>query len=428
MKTYLFACFLAVLTCPGCNGQMSVPADTGHLATYQNITDSAKAYALQQDTGKALAYHKKALAHARRHCLHEHEARTLVHIAMLLKGQQSDQSLSYLNSALQTAERLDKQELRADILKAISGVYKQQQNYRESLAALEAHQKLLQEVFEKSRKREEGQLRGEAERARERMVWLTILIALGLLTAVFAFYYRRTRKLNKALFKSNQIKDTLFSIIGHDLRGPAGGIMQALEMVDAGLLDQQEEKEVIGLLKQQSRSFNETLNTLLNWASAQLKGAQPHIASVNTMDAIQRSLDLLRTQAAAKEIEIHQPAAESLSVLADSDQFDFVMRNLISNAIKFSYPGGKIDITAEKQENAAVIAVQDHGKGIPADKQSELFAEGRLASTYGTNGEKGTGLGLMLSWDFIRANGGKIWCKSKEGAGTTFYISLPLGA
>lgn len=410
----------------GCRGQTGPQADTLHVAAYKNTTDSAKAFAQQRDTVKALYYHKKALAHARRYGLHEHEARSLVHIALLLKGQRSDESLAYLNSALQIAEQLHKPELRADILKAISSVYKQQANYKESLAALEAHQQLLRQVFDKGRQQQAERLRAEENRTRERAVWLTGLIALALLSGVFAFYYRRTRQLNKALSTSNQIKDTLFSIIGHDLRGPAGGIMQALEMVDEGLLDEQEEKAVISLLKQQSRSFNETLNTLLSWAAAQLKGAQPHAVSVNTMDTIQRSLDLLKAQAAAKNIRIHLPEAPAVSVLADSDQFEFVVRNLLSNAIKFSYPGGEIDITTEKQADAAVIAVHDNGKGMSADQQRELFAAGRFNSTYGTNGEKGTGLGLMLSRDFIRDNGGRIWFNSQEGAGTTFFVQLPL--
>lgn len=426
MKLDQFVCLLMLLGTVSCKGQSQVPADTGHLATYQSITDSAMSYIAQRDTTKALQYHKKALLHARKQGLHEHEARTLVHIAMLLEKQESGQSLSYLNSALKIAEHLNKQELRADILMAISSVYKQQQNYKESLAALEAHRSLLQAVFEKNKKQEFAKLHAEESRERERYVFLTILVSFVMLIGIFAFYYRRIRLLNKALYKSNKIKDTLFSIIGHDLRGPAGGIMQALEMVDTGLLDQQEEKEVISLLKQQSHTFNETLNTLLTWATAQLKGAQPQVTSVNTTTAIQRSIDLLKAQATVKDIRINYPAENGLSVLADSNQLDFVVRNLISNAIKFSFPGGSIDIITEKKDNTAVIAVRDHGKGITADKQRELFAEGRLNSTFGTKGEKGTGLGLMLSWDFVRANQGRIWCDSKEGVGTTFYICLPL--
>jgi signal transduction histidine kinase len=424
LSTYLLV-FFGIL---GCKGQVRPTYDTIHVNTYKKITDSAKAHALKGDTTKALYYHKQALLHTRAHGLQEHEAHTLMHIGILLKGQDTSQSRSYLKNALKIAERLNKHELRANILLAMSSVYKQQQNYKESLAALEAHQKLLQDIFRKSRAQETAKLRAEESRQRERAIFLTVMISLTLLIAIFAFYYQRTKRLNKALFQSNQIKDTLFSIIGHDLRGPAGSIMQALEMVDAGLLDEQEEKQVIKLLKQQSRSFNETLNTLLSWASAQLKGAQPHITSVDAMTTIKKSLDLLMAQAMAKDISINSPNYHDLPVMADRDQLDFVIRNLVSNAIKFSYTGGQIDITTEKRDNAAIIAVHDHGKGIPADKQRQLFAEGRLNSTFGTQGEKGTGLGLMLSWDFIRANRGCIWFDSNEDTGTTFYISLPLAA
>jgi signal transduction histidine kinase len=426
MKICISTCLVIFFWLSGCKGQSTTTTDTTHATTHKNITDSAKAYALKRDTVKALHHHKRALSHARNHGLQEHEAHTLMHIGLLLKGQDTNQSLSYLENALRIAERLNKHELRANIMLAKSSIYKQQQNYKESLNALESHQKLLQDVFKKNKAEETAKLRAEEIRQRERAIFLTVMISLTILIAIFAFYYRRTKRLNKALFQSNQIKDTLFSIIGHDLRGPAGSIMQALEMVDAGLLNEQEEKEVIKLLKQQSRSFNETLNTLLSWAAAQLKGAEPHITSVDAMMTIRKSLDLLMAQAAVKDVKINWPNGRDLSVLADRDQLDFVIRNLLSNAIKFSYPGGQIEITTEQQDNSAVIAVHDHGKGIPADKQHQLFTEGRLSSTFGTKGEKGTGLGLMLSWDFIRANHGRIWFNSKEGNGTTFYISLPL--
>ncbi len=426
MKVSLLTYVAIFLLGYGCQGQPQPPQDTVHVATYKNITDSAKKYALNHDTAKAIDYHKKALLHTRKHGLQEQEANSLMHIGLLLKGQDTNQSHAYLNKALQIAEQLDKHELRANILLAMSSVYKQQQNYKESLATLEAHQKLIQEVFKKHKAEELAQLHDEETHQRERAIFVTVAVALFILLLIFAYYYRRIKRLNKALSQSNQIKDTLFSIIGHDLRGPAGSIMQALEMVDAGILNQQEEKQIISLLRQQSRSFNETLNTLLNWAAAQLKGAQPQITSVDTLTTIQESLDLLMTQAAAKDIKIIPPHGNHLPVLADKDQFDFVIRNLLSNAIKFSYPGGQIEITTEKQDHQALIAVHDHGKGIPAEQQRYLFAEGRLNSTFGTKGEKGTGLGLMLSWNFIKANGGRIWFDSREGSGTTFYISLPL--
>jgi signal transduction histidine kinase len=428
MKFYLIACFVMGLMVWHCKGQSIPTIDTIAVHAYQSLTDSAHAAALRGDTDTSLQFHKHALAHARKHGMQEHQAHALINIARLLKNDDAGQSLSYLRNALQIAERLHKHELRADILLAMSGIYKQQQNYREALTTLEAHQALLQKVFEKNKVQETARLRAGEARALERAVFITVLIAVLILAGFFAWHYHRTKRLNRALQQSNQIKDTLFSIIGHDLRGPAGNIMQALEMVDAGLLDEAEEQEVISLLKDQSRSFNETLNNLLNWAAAQLKGAQPHIASVDALTSIRKTLELLNAQAAAKGIRINVPNEEGLSIMADSDQLDFVVRNLVSNAIKFSYPGGQIDIAAKKQENTAVISVQDNGKGIPTDQQAYLFSAGKLKSTFGTKGEKGTGLGLMLTWDFIRANRGRIWFDSKEGAGTTFYVSLPLAS
>ncbi|WP_158557162.1 sensor histidine kinase [Mucilaginibacter conchicola] len=426
MRIRLMICVLLFMLASACRGNDGAPADTARAGLHRRLSDSAERFAGQHDTAKAIAYHKRALKHARRHLLAEHEARSLIRIAVLLKEQDSSESLTYLDSALRIARQLDRADLLADIMKASSAVYKQRRNYQEALSALEAHQQLLNKLFENNKRKDQARLLAEERRKRELLLFIFISVSLALLTLTFGMYYRRLRRLNKALLKSNRIKDTLFSIIGHDLRGPAGNIMQALDMLGTGLLDASEEKEVTGLLREQSRSFNETLNTLLNWSTAQLKGARPQVAFVNAMSAIQRSLDLLRAQAAAKNIEISATAENPLAVLADTDQLDFVVRNLISNAIKFSYPGGKIQIRTEKKDHTGLIAVHDEGKGIPAEKQAELFSEGQLSSTYGTKGEKGTGLGLMLSWDFIRANHGRIWCESREGDGTTFFISLPL--
>lgn len=422
MRNLLSLWVVLFLAITGCQGQSPVPADTVHALTHRRLTDSAKIAAMRGDTDRALQLHNQALDHARRHRLPEHQARSLVHIAGLLKQKDTEQSLVYLDHALRIAEALGKPGLKAEILLAKSAIYKQQQNYRAALAALEAHQKLLASVFVKSEAAEAGRLKAEKYQA----ILISLGIALALLAAIYAYYYRGTKRLNQALQQSNQVRDTLFSIIGHDLRGPAGSIMQSLELLDTEALDPAEQKELISLLSQQSRSFNATLSNLLEWAAAQLKALQPHIESIDALSTIRRTLDLLLVQARAKDININPPEMDSLPVLADPDQLDFVLRNLLSNAIKFSYPGGQIDIQAKREADHGVISVRDHGVGIPPALQQQLLAEEQLTSTYGTKGEKGTGLGLMLSLKFIRANHGRIWFDSREGAGTTFYISLPL--
>lgn len=425
---YIFGCllslFLSLGVIFGCKQQPVVVNDSKN-AALQLLLDSAELYQKKGDAKSAMAYHKRALSVTKAKGMQEKQAHVLFNIALLLKNEDAGASLQYLKNALEISDRLGHHELKKDILLAMAENYKQQENYKEALAALEAHQKLLQVTFAKSKAAEIRHVQAVGAAKLERYVLLTVILFILLIGIGLAVYFVRIKKLNKALQASNQVKDKLFSIIGHDLRGPAGGIMEALNMVDTGILDEQEQKQVIALLKKQSHSFNETLNSLLNWAATQLQGSQTHKARFDVRTVIQKSLDVLEGQARRKHITIHNQLADQLFVLADMNHVDFVIRNLLSNAIKFSYENGHIDIIANTEQDQVVISVADQGMGISEDKQ-QLFSVGstHMESSYGTNGESGTGLGLMLSKEFLQANNARMWVESKEGQGTTFFIAL----
>ncbi len=161
------------------------------------------------------------------------------------------------------------------------------------------------------------------------------------------------------------------------------------------------------------------------WGKAQLQGIEVNKADFLAKELIDRCITLLAPQASQKNITIKDNAPANLKVHADADHFEFVIRNLLSNAIKFSHPGGIIEVEAKIQDNnEAVFSVSDHGVGI-TKAQQHIFLTGNLSTSFGTAKEKGSGLGLLLTKDFLKANNGQIWLKSRENEGSTFYVSLP---
>jgi len=416
-----------ILIVSGCNGQPAPHTVNPQIEHVQKATRIARDFEDKGDTKTAIKYHKHALKKSEEYSLPEYQARSLINIAGILKNDSAGESLEYLRKALDIAEQINSHELRANIFLAMSGIYKQQENYREALNALSEHQKLLSRTFASNQAKELAHIEAEGRRKLERYTYLIIIIFVILSALLLAAYYFRTAKLNKDLQSSNKIKDKLFSIIGHDLRGPASGIMGALEIIDSGILSNEEEREIIRLLKKQSLSFNDTLNTLLSWASTQLKGANTEMTHFDPRVMIQKSLDILEGQAREKNITFNVQAPDGLSVNADPNHIDFIIRNLLSNAIKFSHENSEIDISVKEEDKQIIIAILDHGIGIPEAKQKRFSVFSGMESTFGTKGEHGTGLGLMLSNEFIRENKGRIWLKSMENIGTTFFVALQKG-
>ncbi len=179
------------------------------------------------------------------------------------------------------------------------------------------------------------------------------------------------------------------------------------------------------------RIINETteeafnlLENLLRWTRNQSGKTKVYATTFNINIIIRQVISLFHTSASNKDITIHNHATEHITVYADEDMIKTVLRNLISNAIKFTYPGGQIDISATSLPECILISVKDNGKGISKKDQKKLLKPNEYITTYGTRNEKGSGLGLTLSQDFIKLNKGKLWFSSQEGIGTTFFFTL----
>lgn len=243
------------------------------------------------------------------------------------------------------------------------------------------------------------------------------------------FHENALQALNNELTASNEQKNKLFSIIGHDLRNPISGSLQLLDLaladVESGSAG--EVHAYLSMMKQELSNANNLLEDLLTWAKSQFNSVS--FNPVETRDLgglVHKCVQTVFTMAEKKAIKIVEIVAPALSIYADVAMLETIIRNLLANAVKFTGAGGTVMIKAEPVEQGILFMVQDNGIGIPANKISKLFNKSFNHTTYGTAGEKGTGLGLSLCNDFVLKHGGELWVESEEGVGTTFYFMIPL--
>ena len=210
----------------------------------------------------------------------------------------------------------------------------------------------------------------------------------------------------------NKTKTKLFSIIGHDLRGPIGALQGLLKMFSAEDINQKEFLKLVPKLKADVDHIFFTLNNLLSWGQAQMNGVVTRPKSTALEILVDDNINLLTEVAAKKSIKVLNQLPENVIVWTDIDQIDIVIRNLISNALKFTPENGLITIEAEERGEKWEIMVRDTGIGMDEETQKKIFDTHTNTSTYGTNNEKGTGLGLSLCKEMIEKNKGSIWVES----------------
>ncbi len=226
--------------------------------------------------------------------------------------------------------------------------------------------------------------------------------------------------------KVNKIKDTIFSIISHDLRAPVGDIKSFAEMIlkNKTRFGKDEFIRFIKAIGEQAGSSFSILENLLLWARSQRNRLTSEKVSQPINNAITCNIELLAGKAKEKGITITNDIPQTHEAHFDLNLISTVVRNLISNAIKFTPSNGKIYISAAKKNDSYVIAVSDTGVGIATDRIESVFNKFTYETTYGTDGEKGSGIGLKLCMDLVEENGGTIWVESEEGKGSSFKFTL----
>lgn len=231
-----------------------------------------------------------------------------------------------------------------------------------------------------------------------------------------------------ALQEANTMKDQLFSILGHDLRGPVGSIHQMVDVYADNIdtLDRPARDEIINSLKVTAKETYNLLENLLEWAKAQRKATfQP--VSIALKPLIDDTIALLNGMSVPKRIAITSSLRENITIFGDPDMIRTIFRNLISNSIKFTPMDGDIFIDAHEEDFSVKIVIRDTGQGFAPGIAEKIFENNFNYSTPGTNNEQGSGLGLKLVKRFVTRNGGRIAVESEVGKGTTFTLHLPKG-
>jgi PAS domain S-box-containing protein len=237
-------------------------------------------------------------------------------------------------------------------------------------------------------------------------------------------------KSEASLKELNGMKDKIFSIIAHDLKNPLGTYMQLTSMIlsDYDKISDVEKKSILKQLVQSSKTLYSLLENLLDWSRSQ-RGHLPYNPELNDLHFIAKNVkSVLKLNAKQKGIKIKNKVEEFTLAYFDANMIITVLRNLVSNSIKYCHHEGEIEIGVKqgKDMKSATMWVKDNGIGIPEKQLNKLFKIDQNVTTPGTNDEQGTGLGLILCKDFVKKNGGDIWAKSEEGKGTVFYFTLPL--
>lgn len=224
-------------------------------------------------------------------------------------------------------------------------------------------------------------------------------------------------------------RDKLYSVIAHDLRAPMGSIKMVLNMLILNLPSEKigaEMYELLTMANQTTEDVFSLLDNLLKWTKSQIGKLNVVYQDVDLVEVTDGVIEIFSMVASLKKIRIHEMKPEKMMVNADIDMLKTVVRNLLSNAIKFSKENSEVLVKMEEVDGMAVVSVQDYGCGISEEGQKKLLHTDTHFSTFGTNNEEGSGLGLLLCKDFVVKNGGKLWFTSKEGEGSIFSFSIPV--
>ena len=224
-------------------------------------------------------------------------------------------------------------------------------------------------------------------------------------------------------------RDKLYSVSAHDLRSPMGSIKMVLNMLILNLPFEKigaEMYELLTMANQTTEDVFSLLDNLLKWTKSQIGKLNVVYQDVDLVEVTDGVIEIFSMVASLKKIRIREMKPERMMVNADIDMLKTVVRNLLSNAIKFSKENSEILVKMEEVNGMAVVSVQDHGCGISEEGQKKLLHADTHFSTFGTNNEEGSGLGLLLCKDFVVKNGGKLWFTSKEGEGSIFSFSIPV--
>lgn len=233
---------------------------------------------------------------------------------------------------------------------------------------------------------------------------------------------------NEELRKTIAGRDKMYSVIAHDLRSPMASMKMLLNTIMMSVEKDKIDPDIFDMLEMSNKTSEEVfslLDNLLKWTKSQLGKLTVIPQKLDISGLADGVVEVMNSVAEVKHIKLIRTDHESFFVYVDIEMIKSILRNLISNAVKFSNPDSEIKVGIKAEDGKVIVSVTDSGKGMKKEDQHKLLKDSTHFTTYGTNSEEGSGLGLLLCRDFARKNGGELWFESEENLGSVFSFSLP---
>jgi len=424
-----------------------------------SLTNLGIAYKDLQQYDQALRYYREALDIDTQLENQEGMLSTANNIAELyILLEEQDSALVYAQQAYELAWAIDAQERIMETTHTLAKLHQLMQDYSRAFQYMEEYVKLREEVYNEKKSQQIAELQTrydtekkelaieqlqqekqlqdlEIQQARtQRFTYLLIILLAAVLGVAGVYFYRLKARHNRLLASQNvqlaqlnATKDKLFSVIAHDLKNPLSAFQSITETLHQHLpkMSQEEIRFFIAEIYQSSHQLNDLLHNLLQWASAQIGRTpyQPEAFSARTM--VEKNIRHLQSQARKKSIQLHNDVPTSAMLYADRKMIQTILRNLISNAIKFTPGGGQVRFTTRLQGSEVALSVHDTGVGISEENLPLLFRIDADVQAIGDQQEKGTGIGLILCQELAEKNCSHIEVNSIPGQGSTFTLVVP---
>jgi signal transduction histidine kinase len=434
-----------------------------HVLEPKTLTKVATIYLHNKDHKTALAYYDTTYQlHAKTNNRFGIAEVNLGRGVVLYDQGQYDQALELISGSLAIAKESNARileircytklselwEAKGDYKKSL-GFFKQYKQLEDSLFSQDMQEKLFRDQMRFATEAKDSQIAAlsrardikDDQIKRQEFIRNILVVVMALSVILLATVYRsgqRRRQINTLLLQHqedmekrseelerlNQVKDKFFSIISHDLRSPINALAGLLDLLDKGAVKPEELPNHVRELKTRFNHTRTLLNNLLDWTLLQMDKLNLQANRIDLRKIVDENIQLL-SSVQNKQIQLINSIPEQAIAFADSNTINLVIRNLMTNAIKFTNDGGVVVISAEEKPAEWLVSVKDNGIGINSDVLKILFDKTAPYTTRGTANEKGTGLGLILCKEFVEKNGGKIWVESTPGEGSKFSFTLP---
>ena len=415
------------------------------------LTNMGNIYKDGNDDVNALKYFGEALNIAEKEEQSEEYIRLLLSIAEITAKKDPGKAMASLQKALKTTKEAGEKNMEADVLEAMIDVNVLKNDYKEAFNLQRQKHDLLDSIYDINKAEEIANLQAvyelnksneqiaalkvsEHKNEKKRDLIIVIAFSLGASVLTMLLLYRNSRRLNVQLAKrtdelkkANDVKDKFFSIIGHDLNNAIENMPILLELYRHENSTQEEKVIIIDSLEETAQISSEILENLLNWGKSRIKGIALNQTYFEANDIIQNKIHLMRIGIKNKNITVLNNTPAETKIYADINHFTFVIRNILSNAIKYTKANGTIEIGAGRADSPGYVlfSVKDNGIGMSSLQLKTIFDPFNVSSP-GTSNEAGNSIGLLLCKEFVVANGGKVWAESGNSGGSIFYFTFKL--